>query len=319
MRIDYLKNRKNLLAFSSGIDSTALFFMLIEKKIKFDIVIVNYGMREESKEELEYAKELALRYDKKIYIKNVQLKTSNFEKNARDIRYRFFEEIIEKNGYQNLLTAHQLNDKLEWFLMQLSKGAGVVELLGFEEFEKRESYNLIRPLINYSKDELLNFLEEKKIKYFIDSSNFEIKYKRNYFRKNFSNRFIQEYKEGLKKSFEYLQIDKLELLNIKILHNEKDFFVLKEGKSDIESIRIIDKILKKLGLLLSSSQKKEILKTKDCVIGGKIAISFSNKKIFIAPYIKKKMDKKFKEKCRLSKIPAKIRGYLNLHLLSITN
>ena len=169
-----VKNQKNLLAFSAGIDSTALFFLLLENNISFDMAIVNYNLRTQSKEELAYAKELAHKYKKEIFIYEIILEsTSNFEKKARDIRYTFFEEIIIKNQYKNLITAHQLNDKLEWFMMQLSKGAGLVELIGFNEFEQKENYKIYKPLLDISKDELEKYLIENNYSYFVDQSNFD--------------------------------------------------------------------------------------------------------------------------------------------------
>ena len=75
-----IKESKNLLAFSAGVDSTALFFLLLEQNIPFDIAIVNYNVRVQSKEELAYAKELATKYNKQIFIKEVTLENlSNFE------------------------------------------------------------------------------------------------------------------------------------------------------------------------------------------------------------------------------------------------
>ena len=210
MNLDFsvVKNQRNLLAFSAGVDSTALFFLLLEQNISFDIAIVDYNLRVQSKEEISYAKELSLKYNKTIFLKNVTLEnTSNFEKTARDVRYKFFEEIILENSYENLITAHQLNDKLEWFFMQLSKGAGLVELIGFNEFEQKENYKIYKPLLNITKDELENYLNENNHKYFIDKSNFDEKYKRNYFRHNFSNKFLEEFSKGVKKSYEYLQND----------------------------------------------------------------------------------------------------------------
>ena len=216
MNLDFsaIKNQKNLLAFSAGVDSVALFFLLLEQNISFDIAIVDYNLRVQSKDEISYAKELALKYNKSIFIKDVKLENnSNFEKTARDIRYSFFEEIISENSYENLITAHQLNDKLEWFLMQLSKGAGLVELIGFNEFEQKNNYKIYKPLLNITKDELENFLQINNHKYFIDESNFDEKYKRNFFRHNFSNPFLENFTSGVKKSFEYLQND-LNSLNI---------------------------------------------------------------------------------------------------------
>ncbi len=305
-----LKNSNNLLAFSSGVDSTALFFILLKNRIDFDIAIVNYNLRKESNSELNYAKELAKKFNKKIFIKDVKVDFNNFEANAREIRYKFFKEIIKENSYKNLITAHQLNDKLEWFLMQLTKGAGLVELFGLKDIIKKENYIIIRPLLKYSKYELKKFLDERDIKYFIDNSNFNYKYKRNYFRGEFANRLIDEFKSGIKNSFDYLEVDVKSLEEESVVFQKYNFFILKNLTNEVKNIRAIDKILKQLGVLISKSQRDEILKTKDCVISGIIAISYFNDKIYIAPYLKIKLDKKFKEWCRVKRIPPKVRGYL---------
>ena len=78
--LNFLKDKKNLLAFSAGSDSTALFFMLLEKKIDFDIAIVNYKLRKEADLEVTYAKELAKKYNKKIFTKEVSLVPPSIEK-----------------------------------------------------------------------------------------------------------------------------------------------------------------------------------------------------------------------------------------------
>lgn len=313
MNLDFsaVKTSKNLLAFSAGIDSSALFFLLLEKNIPFDIAIVNYNLREQSKDEVLYAKTLALKYNKQIFIKEVELKGSNFEKRARDIRYTFFEEIIEKYKYTNLITAHQLNDKLEWFMMQLSKGSGLVELIGFNEFEKKENYAVYKPMLEISKRELEEYLTVNSIKYFIDDTNYDEKYTRNYFRHNITDKFLNEYKDGIKNSFRYLEND-LSSLNIQndaiIKINELEVF--KKSKDDNLNIRIIDLSLKKRGYLLSKASRDEILKQKEIVISHNISVSINEEFIWISPYSKVIMSKKFKEICRVNKIPKNIRAYI---------
>ena len=299
----------NLLAFSAGVDSTALFFILLEKKIPFDIAIVNYHKRVESKDEVEYAKFLSSKYNKKLYIKDCILDDSNFEAKARECRYKFFEELSKKYGYKNLYIAHQLNDKFEWFLMQMSKGAGLKELISMPKIEKRSCFTIHRPLIEMSREEIEEYLNKNNIKYFIDSSNEDIKYKRNYFRKEFSNRFIKEFKNGIKRSFRYLEEDK-ELLFTKDWQKEDKLYTFTKQTPKID-IKKVDLILKEFGYLLSKSQRDEIIKQNfSIVISNKIAIDSNEDTIFIAPYIPIKMDKKFKEKMRIKKIPPKVRGYL---------
>ncbi|NEW60901.1 tRNA lysidine(34) synthetase TilS [Sulfurovum sp. bin170] len=304
-----MQDRKNLLAFSAGVDSSALFFLLQENNISFDIALINYGMRKQSEEEERYAIDLAQKYNLKSYITKAPSFSSNFEKNARDFRYSFFDKLMEEHNYENLITAHQLNDQLEWFLMRLTKGAGTSELLGLESISKRKEYTLIRPILHHSKDELMNYLDENGYRYFIDESNSDEKYERNYFRNNFSDKLIEKYKNGIQKSFEYLQIDKEVLLSgYREVFNHKELYILEIDNHMIIS-RVVDKYLKKLGYLLSSAQRAELANENSMVFGGLWAVEIVEDKIYIAPYLKEVMPKKFKEACRIAKIPSKVRGY----------
>lgn len=304
-----LKTHKNLLAFSAGSDSSALFFMLKEFGIDFDIALVNYKTRAQSDEEQLYAQELAKTYNKECYVFTCKLEQNNFEHNAREQRYNFFKKVMSEHNYTNLLTAHHLNDKLEWFLMQLSKGAGCVELSGMSEIEKHEEYTTIRPLLHVKKNAILEFLHVNQIKHFLDSSNNEKKYFRNQIRANFANDFCEKYADGIQKSFTYLQNDSQRLLP-KNIQQIKQLYILPRDEDDLINIRGIDKIVKKLGVLLSHKSRNEIIKTKNCIVSAKIAIAFNEEKIFICPFMKTTMDKKFKEACRIAKIPSKIRAYM---------
>jgi tRNA(Ile)-lysidine synthase len=317
---------KNLLAFSGGVDSSAMFFYLVENKIEFDLAIVNYNLRTQSKEEVKYAKELAKKYNKNIYIKEIDPEYSknekSFEKKARDIRYNFFEEIINKEKYTNLITAHHLNDRLEWTLMQMTKGAGLKEMYGMKDIDKRKGYSLVRPFFNIDRNEIEEFLKIGNHKFFIDHTNEEEKYTRNHFRKNYVNKLMKEYSAGIKKTFEYLSEDLKELKSIEPeLIKGKLYIIKNKDISESIIIRSIDSLLKKeFNLVLSANQKKEIIKTKfDTVLSHKIAIGKNEESIFISPMeIVEKMDDKFKEKMRKNKIPNKIRGYIyNLENIKI--
>lgn len=304
-----LKNQKNLLAFSAGIDSSALFFLLVENNIKFDIAIVDYGIRDQSKEEVIHAKALAKKY--KLFCHSIEAPIFNthFEKQARDFRYEFFESLIAIEGYDNLLTAHQLGDQLEWLLMRLTKGAGVSELLGLEPVSQRKNYMLIRPLLTYSKEELLTYLEDHDYPYFLDISNNDEKYERNKFRKQFSDPLLLTYKEGIQRSFDYLRQDKERLeKEFETIHSQKELRVVKLHTQGAK-VKAADLALKELGYLLSSSQREEIEKENSLVIGGLWAIETQDDILYIAPYLTTDMPKVFKEKCRIEKIPTKLRAY----------
>lgn len=307
--VEFLKSQKNLLAFSAGIDSSALLFLLLEQNIDFDIAIVDYNQREQSKDEVAYAQHLASKYHKQCFTTSYE-KQSFSEKDARDFRYDFFEKLVKEHSYDTLLTAHQLNDQLEWFMMQLGKGSGLVELLGMQTFTQKDSYTLVRPLLDSSKDELLEYLEKNEIKYFVDESNIDTKYKRNLIRKEFSNEFLLQYKEGVKKSFEYLNKDQQTLMGKTRKIFEIKEFSLYQFTNMNSAIRVIDKECKQRGILLSSSTRDEILSQKQIVVSHRLAIAFESNRIYIAPYSRETMPKEFKELCRVNNIPQNIRPYL---------
>ena len=305
-----LKSGRNLLAFSHGVDSTALFYLLDEADVKFDLAIVDYNVRAQSKDEVASARHLAAKFNKQIYVKSVRLGESNFEHEARAARYEFFGQICREQGYENLILAHQFDDKFEWFLMQLGRGAGLSELLGMQELEARDNYVIARPLLGVRKCELERFLRERNLKYFTDETNLTDQFKRGFIRDKFSEPFLNKYFSGVKKSFEFLATDALNLTP-EISNPEPKIYLVKRGANEI---RGVDQACKRLGLVLSSAQRNECARClengADCVLGGKVAVGAGKNFIFVTPYIKATMEKKFKEACRTIKIPPINRGFL---------
>lgn len=94
---------------------------------------------------------------------------------ARELRYAWFQTIMEANGYDCLLTAHQADDNLETFLINLSRGTGIDGLKGINE----KSDAIARPLLPFSREQILEFAKEAGISWREDSSNLETKYLRN--------------------------------------------------------------------------------------------------------------------------------------------
>jgi len=308
-----LQKSRNLLAFSAGGDSTALFFLLLKHNITFDIAIVDYGIREQSKQEVAYAQKLAKEYNLRCHLYKAENITHNFEAQAREIRYSFFEELINTYHYENLLTAHHLGDRLEWFLMQLCKGAGCVELAGMQMIEKRKNYTLVRPLLHVDKEDLLAFLEQSNHHYFHDASNDNQRYTRNYFRHTFAQPLFKKYKKGIAKSFEYIDNDTQELIEpIDVLHY-KEFAYFQVSSSSRSNLYAIDKYLKSLGHIITAQERKLLNSLeKGCVLGRKYIVTQTQNYIFIAPYLQTQtpLPKTFKEKMRKLKIDPKLRAYL---------
>ena len=305
-----LRAGKNLLAFSHGVDSTALFYLLDEAGVKFDLAIVDYNVRSQSKDEVDSAQQLAAKFNKQIYVKSVRLGASNFEHEARAARYEFFGQICRERGYENLILAHQFDDKFEWFLMQLGRGAGLSELLGMQELEPRDDYVIARPLLGVRKCELERFLKGRNLKYFTDETNLTNRFKRGFIRAKFSEPFLNKYFGGVKKSFEFLAADVLNLTP-EISNPAPKIYLVKRGANEI---RGADQACKRLGLVLSAAQRNECARCLEnganCVLGGKVAVGAGEKFILMTPYIKAAMEKKFKEACRQLAIPPINRGFL---------
>jgi len=312
LSLKHLRDNKNLLAFSGGVDSSALFFLLLKQNIKFDIAIVNYGVRKQSKEEVKYAKELASKYNLLCHIYNAKKIEKNFEAKAREIRYNFFEQTIKTNHYNNLITAHHLGDRFEWMLMQFCKGAGCIEMAGMSKIESRDFYTIIRPLLHLDKPELLEFLSKNSIKYFQDETNLDENIKRNFFRHNITTPLLNRHLDGIKKSFKYIDEDRKTLIADIKVNTIDNFAYFKSSNNKRADIFTIDRYLKSQ-LYMATSKEREFLKIqKTVILGRKFIINQEHKFVFIIPYIKQdiNMSKEFKEQMRLLKIEPKLRPYL---------
>lgn len=306
-----LKEGKNLLAFSGGIDSSALFFLLMNEGIPFDIAIVDYQIRTQSAQEVAFAKALAQEFEKECYLLETELSGQNFEANARRIRYDFFETLIAQHGYTNLVTAHQLDDRLEWLLMQLTKGAGLYELLGAQTVEKRDGYQLVRPLLETSKAELKIYLDENSLCSYEDESNRDERYKRNFFRHNIASPLLESYKNGIKKSFSYLNEDLTALYSeSSAVQTIGQLHWFKHPGSRRSALIMADRVLKSQGFLMRQGDKERLKTEDEHVVGRQYVVAFHLEYCFIAPYKTKSMSKPFREQCRLLGIPKKLRPYL---------
>jgi tRNA(Ile)-lysidine synthase len=307
-----LLGKKNLLAFSGGVDSTTLFFLLIKHHIPFDIAIVNYNTRAQSQDEVRYAKELAFVHNSTCHVLDAPKIDKNFEAKAREIRYNFFEELITTYGYQNLITAHHLGDRFEWMLMQFCKGAGCAEIAGMQSEQDRGTYKLIRPLLHLDKKELLTYLHANNITYFQDESNFDEDIKRNAFRHNYSTPLLEKYLEGIKKSFDYIDEDRKDLIPIIEVKNIGEFAYFKSSQNKRADIFAIDKYLKSKNHMPSASERELLKSETTVVLGRKFIVNQKRGFVFIIPYTDEKlqMPHEFKEQTRILKIEPKLRSYL---------
>nr|MBL0721815.1 tRNA lysidine(34) synthetase TilS [Sulfurovaceae bacterium] len=135
---------------------------------------------------------------------------------------------------------------------------------------------------------------------------------------HFSDKLLLNYKKGISRSFKYLKEEKKLLSQgIQIIYSFKKLRVI-SIELPHQKVKAVDIELKKLGYLLSSKQREEIKSKESIVIGGEWAIVYQNNKLYISPFLNIRMPKQYKELCRVSSMPIKIRPYCYKHNIQPT-
>lgn len=171
-----------LVAVSGGVDSVALCHLLIQLEYRIAIAHCNFGLRGASSDkDQDFVERLAEKLGIKCFTRKFAVgdHMSNHggstQMAARSLRYDWFRELMEQEGYDLLATAHHANDQIETMVFNLTKGTSIAGLRGI----KPKSNNTIRPLLFASKEEILAYASSAKLKWREDKSNQEDKYQRN--------------------------------------------------------------------------------------------------------------------------------------------
>ena len=178
----FLEKGKLLIAISGGLDSVVLANLFHKLKFNFALAHCNFNLRgEESNADedfvLQFAEDLNVEvyvesFDTEAYAKTHQLST---QMAARELRYSWFNDLMEQLKLDYLLTAHHADDNLETFLINLSRGTGLEGLTGIPEI----NCNIVRPMLTFSRQDIEVYANENKLKWREDSSNISTKYLRN--------------------------------------------------------------------------------------------------------------------------------------------
>ena len=201
------KNPLVAVAVSGGPDSMSLLFLVNAfikyKKGKLMALIVDHRIRKNSKEEAKYISNYMNKHNIKSQILNVD-KDSVSKKSmneARNNRYNLLTDFCIKNNFLHLFVAHHKDDNLETFLNRKIAGSDFYGLKSMSEFSLYNKVCIIRPLLNFSKDALLNYNKKNKIEYINDPSNFNLDYTRPTIR-NFLRKSDQKIIKEINKDFE---------------------------------------------------------------------------------------------------------------------
>ena len=166
-----------LVAVSGGIDSVVLLDRVIRNGMEVGVAHVHHGLRPESDEEYEFVRRLADKYDVPFHGKRLAFPNGGSQASYRTARYAFFEQVMQKFDYTQLMTAHHADDQLETVLIQLQRN--VVEVTGIPERRPFAGGELVRPLLSEPKRELIAYANRHRLEWREDASNAEADYLRN--------------------------------------------------------------------------------------------------------------------------------------------
>lgn len=264
--IESPENHSYLLAVSGGADSMVLASLFLNSGIKFQVAHINYKLRGadsdlDQKVVQDFCEKNRIPFHLYEVSEKDQKPDNSIQLWARELRYNFFKKIQQQENLEFLVTAHHLNDQLETFIINLSKASGINGLSGIPCNDN----NILRPLLQFSKEEIYEFAKENSLEFREDLSNKKSDYLRNKIRNEVVPKLLEtneHFLENFKKSSSYLNQTKDFVQNqIKEIENRlstfnKDHKILSKEKLNQESDFIKFEILKKYGF----NQEEEIPK-----------------------------------------------------------
>ena len=177
---------KLVLGVSGGPDSISMLNILneIKQEWEFEIYVahINHMIRKEADDDEKFVQQYCQKNNIQCFVKRVnvqeiaKIKKIGTEEAGRNIRYEFFEEVLQNVGANKIAIAHNKNDKIETIVMNLLRGSGLSGLKGIEPIREQR---IIRPLIECERQEIEQYCEQYKLEPRIDKTNFENDYTRN--------------------------------------------------------------------------------------------------------------------------------------------
>ena len=180
--LSFLTDEKLLVAISGGIDSVVLTDLMHQLNFSISLAHCNFSLRgKESNKDEQFVKDLGEKLNAPTF--TIQFDTDKYatengistQMAARDLRYNWFEKICKKNNIDYIITAHQKDDVIETFIINLTRGTGLNGLTGIPEING----NIVRPLLPFDRNDILIYATKNKLQWREDQSNSSIKYVRN--------------------------------------------------------------------------------------------------------------------------------------------
>lgn len=222
-----------LLAVSGGIDSVAMLNLFLDTGHSSGVVHCNFRLRGNDSDEDEiFVRNLAALHNLPFFVRRFETRAYAQEKGisvqvaARELRYACFEEIRQKHGFSKIAIAHNSDDAIETFFINLLRGTGIRGLTGI----KSRSGSIIRPLLFASRAMIEDYAKQTSMAFRIDKTNLDSKYTRNYIRHEIIPR-LEKLNPGFRKTMldtignlqgvaSLLEDSVLDFQNQAISHNE---------------------------------------------------------------------------------------------------
>ena len=183
----FTKNETVVVALSGGVDSMVLLDILNNLNLDLGLIIshVNHNVRTESIDEYNHIQSLAQKMN--IPFEGYSVKENekvNFHDDSRNQRYSFFKAVAQKYKASKIVVAHHLDDQVETTLMRITRGTSFSGYAGIPEVRKDRNISIVRPMMEITKDEIIEYSIKYEVAFFEDSSNKEDYYTRNRYRHN---------------------------------------------------------------------------------------------------------------------------------------
>lgn len=178
----FSRESRILLAVSGGVDSVVMTDLFHQAGYNFSLAHVNFHLRgDESDRDERFVRKLAAHYQAQIHVNHVDIAgyakryRISIQVAARDIRYQWFYELMLRQGYDYVATAHHLDDQVETFLINLARGTGIAGLHGIPVRQGK----IVRPLLFATRKQIEDYASAHRLDFIEDSSNRSLKYTRN--------------------------------------------------------------------------------------------------------------------------------------------
>jgi tRNA(Ile)-lysidine synthase len=207
MDIVFPKPGKYVVAVSGGVDSIALLSVLSQDpKLELIVAHFDHGIRDDSGEDRKLVATLAQSYGLPFVSEEGKLGPDASEASARDARYKFLKKVVNQNSALAIITAHHQDDLLETAILNMLRGTGRKGLTSLSS-----SSEIIRPLLNIPKADLIKYAQDNELEWSEDSTNEDTSYLRNYVRHNILTKFNDKDKKNLMKKLNELKDTNQEL------------------------------------------------------------------------------------------------------------